>query len=241
MAGEISEAFRGRVIVISPHLDDAVLSLGASIAAATRAGISVTVLTVFAGNEASHAEAGPWDAKSGFSTEADAAGQRRLEDRAACAVVGASTRWLPFADEQYLRGGDERTIGSAVAAEVDGADSVLIPGFPLINPDHRWLVDTLLRRGLPCGQVTLYAEQPYLATSGKMPPAGGVPAGQSSTLAPEGWLRHRPPRLDRRAKHAAILCYRSQLRQLGLGGFGLHLLLWRETVRGGELTARLRS
>ncbi|MDP9436492.1 MAG: PIG-L family deacetylase, partial [Actinomycetota bacterium] len=42
-------AWRGRVAVVSPHLDDAVFSLGASIRGAVRRGTRVEVLTVLAG------------------------------------------------------------------------------------------------------------------------------------------------------------------------------------------------
>ena len=39
----------GRLVVVSPHLDDAVLSLGATLAHAVESGATVEVLTVFAG------------------------------------------------------------------------------------------------------------------------------------------------------------------------------------------------
>ncbi len=51
-----------RVVVVSPHSDDAVLSLGAAIAAWARRGAEVEVLTVFALDPGSHAPAGGWDA-----------------------------------------------------------------------------------------------------------------------------------------------------------------------------------
>src|SRR5690242_11145568 len=85
------------VVVISPHLDDAVLSLGAALSWAARHGARVTVLTVLAGRPDSSTPAGEWDAGSGFGTEGEAATARREEDERACEVLGATPVWLPYA------------------------------------------------------------------------------------------------------------------------------------------------
>jgi len=67
----------GRLVVVSPHLDDAVLSLGATLAHAVESGATVEVLTVFACALGSSAPTDDWDRKSGFTTEGQAAQQRR--------------------------------------------------------------------------------------------------------------------------------------------------------------------
>src|SRR5213080_853986 len=99
------EELEGRVVVVSPHLDDAVLSLGAALARAARRGGAVTVLTVLAGDPASETPAGEWDSQAGFATAGEAARARREEDRRACALLGVEPVWLPFSDHQYDRGG----------------------------------------------------------------------------------------------------------------------------------------
>ena len=76
------EALPERVVVVSPHLDDAVLSLGGAISRASRAGAHVTVLTVLAGDSDSSEPAGSWDRRAGFETEADATRGRREIGRA---------------------------------------------------------------------------------------------------------------------------------------------------------------
>jgi len=92
-----SEPLRGRVVVVSPHLDDAVLSLGATIARAARAGAQVHALTVFAyGDE--DLPVAPWDAECGFRSAGHARSVRREEDARGCALVGAIPDWLPFYD-----------------------------------------------------------------------------------------------------------------------------------------------
>ena len=61
---------RTRIVVVSPHLDDGVLSLGAWMASQVRAGARVELLTVFACDPESDAPTKGWDARGGFRTEA---------------------------------------------------------------------------------------------------------------------------------------------------------------------------
>ena len=92
------EPLDGDVAVLSPHLDDAILSLGAAISGARG---DVRVVTVFAGDPDSTLAAGEWDSRAGFRTVGEAARARREEDALACADVGARPVWLPFVDDQY--------------------------------------------------------------------------------------------------------------------------------------------
>lgn len=235
-----SSPLQGRVVVVSPHLDDAVLSLGATIAAAARAGAAVEVLSVFCGDPNSQAPAGPWDRKSGFQSEGEASRTRRQEDRDACSILGAIARWLPFGDEQYDRGGDEGQVGAALTTAVDGADVVLIPGWPLENSDHEWLSEILLRTRAQCGRFGLYVEQPYAFYRRER-----VPVSVAASLRPlletiPAWRPLAVSRIDRQLKRQAITAYRSQSRQLGLRFLGVHRLLLHERTQGGEAIAWLR-
>jgi tyrosine-protein kinase Etk/Wzc len=140
---------RGDVVVVSPHLDDAALSLGAAIAAATRAGSRVTVLTVFGGDPNSTEPAGVWDSTYGFSSAADAARGRQTEDTRACELLVATPVWLTFGDMQYGSGADDDGIWRAIDPHLTGRDLVLIPGFPLEHPDHPgFLTRLILQRPL---------------------------------------------------------------------------------------------
>lgn len=205
----------GRVVVVSPHLDDGVLSLGASIASFARQGASVELLTVLACDPESTAPAGGWDRRGGFATEGQSAQARREEDRRACATLGATPVWLPFGSVDYERHGDDTEVRDAVASAVADAELVLLPGYPLTHPDHAWLArllgDALGRR------VALYAEQPYTRRSGAPPPAPGRVAA-NDVFEPVNLT----PR-DRLAKWRAISDYRSQLPLLGM----------RRSLRGG--------
>ncbi len=216
--------------VVSPHLDDAVLSVGASLARAAGRGAEIDVVTVLAGDPgAPDVAPGSWDEAAGFATAAAAAAARREEDRAACELLGARPVWLPYWDRDY---GIERPV-DAVHAELGsalaGADVILVPGWPLWHEDHRWVTEQALsiatdrRRGV-------YVEQPYAMWS--LPPATPPPA-----LRAESWRPLAAGLRNRLAKRRAVAAYRTQLPLLG-ERLNRHLAIW-EARRGGEHLAWL--
>jgi len=202
------------VVVVSPHLDDAVLSLGAAMASWVRAGSAVEVLTILACEPESSSPPGGWDARAGFSSEGDAARSRRVEDAAACGLLGAHPTWLPFGDSDYERHGDDDEVRAAVAEAVGAATTLLLPGSPLSHPDHEWVVRTIADASLGAHRLGFYAEQPYTARSRAGPAtAPWLEVGLGATLT------FQPARLgarDRLAKWRAICAYRSQLPLLAL-------------------------
>jgi LmbE family N-acetylglucosaminyl deacetylase len=203
-----------RIVVVSPHLDDGVLSLGASIASWSRSGATVELLTVLGCDPDSATPAGGWDRRGGFATEGESARARREEDRRACAAIRATPVWLPFGSVDYERHGEEGDVRRAVAAAVDGADVALLPGFPLTHPDHEWLVKTLSTGRIDSSRIALYAEQPYTRRVGVEPE---LPAWVSEAMG--GVSAFEPVRThprDRLAKWRAIRHYRSQLPLLGM-------------------------
>lgn len=234
------ERLSGHVVVVSPHLDDAVLSLAATIARATKSGARVEVLTVFAGDPASDTPAGGWDSRGGFVTEGEAATARRAEDREACSIIGAEPSWLPFGDGDYAQGRDRSEVFAAVAGRLAGADAVLVPGFPLTNPDHAWLAELLLGEALPCARVGLYAEQPYRYMVRGERRRLDVP-GRISPRLPGGIEWMHPARIsDLPLKRRAILAYQSQMPLLGFTAKRrrkLHRMLLDETLHRGEAVA----
>ncbi|MDP9235057.1 MAG: PIG-L family deacetylase [Actinomycetota bacterium] len=227
-----------RVVVLSTHLDDAVLSVGAGLAAMVRRGLDVSVVTVLAGDPNGDAPAGPWDEETGFRTSGEATRARREEDRHACEALGVAPIWFPYNDEQYQRGGSDEEIGQRLLRVLAGADVVLVPGFPLVQQDHAWLAKLAL--SLELHNVGLYAEQPYLEGRGWPTWAGG---GRNPDIAPP-WYPLPATSEDRRTKRAAREAYRSQLvriaRSLGRDWPGLRERMDSvEWGMGGELVAWL--
>ena len=198
----------GRVVAVSPHLDDVVFSLGASLWAASRGGADISVVTVFAGDPSSQGPAGPWDARAGFATAGAAARRRRDEDARACAFVGVEPSWLPFGDLQY---GDTDPDEAWLALEpkLAGADIVLVPGFPLDHGDHRYVTKLVLDRLEGRPRVGLYAEQPYAMISRR---EVRVPESRtSSAIGSVDWQRLSPGPRAWLAKQRALRAYRTQL------------------------------
>jgi len=233
----------GRVVVVSPHLDDAVLSLGAALAAAAARGASLTVLTVFAGGEASATTASRWDALAGFATEGEAVTARRAEDARACGVIGAEPRWLRFSDRPYAEERDEGAVVGEVARAVEDADAVILPGFPLLHLDHRFVTESVLRAGLEGPALGVYAEQPYRFQVRAQRRQPDTDPGLRQILGGElEWTGLRARQRDRLAKWRAVREYGSQLPLLRLAGVrgDLPRVLLHEAVHGGEAIAWIR-
>ena len=96
---------RGPVLAISPHLDDAVMAVGATLAALTETGHSVIICTVFAGEPVPPFSpvASSFHADCGLDDRPVA--RRRAEDIEAAREVGAATVHLSFLDAIYRRDG----------------------------------------------------------------------------------------------------------------------------------------
>jgi LmbE family N-acetylglucosaminyl deacetylase len=130
-----------RLVVVSPHFDDAVLSAGQLIAKHRGA----TVITVMGGqrNAGSYDEVTWWDALGGFQPGEDVVIARRAEDKAALGALGGEQAWLDFADHQYDADGPGKNrpsaeaIADALEAQLDRLEptAVLVP-MGLANPDH---------------------------------------------------------------------------------------------------------
>src|ERR1700735_5468527 len=109
--GLVDDQHLRRIVVVSPHFDDAVL--GAAHILGSYPGS--TVITLIAGWPPAYPpEATDWDACGGFVAGDDVVALRRQEDRAAMDYVGATPVWLEFPDHQYLAK-DQRPRASAVA------------------------------------------------------------------------------------------------------------------------------
>ena len=158
-----AELPHAQIVVVSPHLDDAVLSLGAGIARATSSGAEVRVVTVFAGDPESTGPPTEWDRAGGFASAGEAARTRRQEDARACEAVGAGPVWLPFTDDDHGGESERRAVQEALAEALMDAEVVLMPGYPLAHPDHVRVTRWLLAEPPPQARLALYVEQPYAA------------------------------------------------------------------------------
>jgi LmbE family N-acetylglucosaminyl deacetylase len=210
------------MVVVSPHLDDAVLSAGQAIAGWPGA----TVLTV-----CTHAHETPmstdYDQRSGFSSARQACYCRRREDRAACAVLGASAVHLGMVDGQYGTPLDPLAVaGRLLSALIDIQPAVIVAPLGLVHPDHIAVAEAcrmLLAEGAEA-DWWVYEDQP----SRVLYPESVRDALRSWNRDPVSsltldFLGTAP--LDQ--KEEAVRCYASQLWALDLHAVLCPERLWR--------------
>ncbi len=103
---------KDRLIVVTPHLGDAVLGCGELIGSQPGA----LVITVFAGIPADAYVVSAWDSACGFASPQQAVTTRRREDRAALDQLDAEPCWLGCRDSQYRAAAG--TSAEALEAEI---------------------------------------------------------------------------------------------------------------------------
>jgi LmbE family N-acetylglucosaminyl deacetylase len=144
--GWVEPAELERVVVVSPHLDDAVLSCGQFLTAHP----GTTVVTVFCGFPPTILDPPNWWAQlSGFGPGDDVVAARRDEDRRALGRLGAVPVHLDGFAERDLQPDEPiataEQVSDAIAATLDELDPtmVLIP-MGLANPEHVCVHDAAL-------------------------------------------------------------------------------------------------
>lgn len=138
--------------ILSPHLDDAVLSLGQFMQTEP-----CTVVTVFAGIPEDGLS--DYDASCGFATSAQAMAERREEDRRALLTVGCQNfTQYGLLDQQYEQSTDDEELTAALVPYVT-PDAIVPLG--LGHPDHAQVFRCVINavpRGMP---LFFYEELPY--------------------------------------------------------------------------------
>jgi len=217
MWGALADRDLDRVVVVSPHFDDA--ALGAAHLLASHPG--GTVVTVLGGRPPSYPDpVSAWDAAGGFTAGDDVVAVRREEDRAAMDVLAARPVWLEFADHQYLAP-DDRPDPAEVAPELvralaDARPTAVFLPMGLANPDHVLTHDAGLRaRDALAADGTrplwfCYEDAGYAHLPGLL--AWRVTRLFRGGLWPTPAIVPVTP--DAPTKRAAIGCYRSQLEPL---------------------------
>ncbi len=220
------------VVYLSPHLDDAVLSCGASIRSHTQAGRSVLVTTIFAGSP-SRLDISPLAAElhalwGGF---ADPMAVRRREDRKANRLLGARCCHLNYLDAIYrhdgttfLYGRNEDLFGSLHHSDLElptrVADSILeicSPRKPEVfvplgvgnHVDHQLLRETALILRGRFREIVFYEDYPYVEVPGSLTQALTGVCLDSWTSRIQGFDEECMT-----AKIDAIATYASQIRLL---------------------------
>lgn len=236
-----------RVLAISPHLDDAALSVGATLADFSAQGTDVEVRTLFAGtpHEPLTEVARAFHTRCGLPTDASAVALRRDEDRAAMHELGAHAHHHEFLDAIYRRAPDgqwlcrhhhamfdaqplDQDLLDEVSGEVRRVLHTVDPDLILTcaaigdHIDHRLTTAAVLRAvSNITTPILLWEDLPYAI-------------GRPPTTAPH-LTRPAPPEAWTR-KRRAITCYTTQLRMLWPTDtdWNTQLLAHAETRGGGD-------
>lgn len=205
-----------RLLVVSPHLDDAVLSCGLLLAAHPAA-VVCTVCTAPPRQNMST----DWDRRSGFADAFEAISERKAEDLKALTQLDAHLIHLPFCDVQYRQSPSHDSLVAAFGQtfRTIGPTIVLIP-MGLFHSDHTLVAAACLALLQRVGEAEMYAYEdvPYR----HMP---GVVQTRLAELSKSGNVA-KAAKLVRAAvdpryeqmKQAAIGAYQSQLRAFGPDG-----------------------
>jgi LmbE family N-acetylglucosaminyl deacetylase len=203
----------GRLLVVSPHCDDAVFACGQLLEAHPGS----IVVTVCAGRPPAGASLTEWDEAAGFQSGDDVMGIRRREDRAALTLLAAHPIWLEFCDSQYRQSPSIEAVMETLHDAVCAFDveTIVLP-LGLFHSDHLLTHQATLmlrRRHVHCSWY-LYADALYRRLPGLTERRLEECASTGLRLQPATFpidpLSHR--------KHAAVQCYRSQLRALSMPG-----------------------
>lgn len=216
-----------RVLAVSPHLDDAALSVGATLAELAAHGVEVHVVTLFAGapTEPLSAVARTFHHHCGLPQGAAAVAVRIEEDRAAMDELGARAQHRGFLDAIYRRAPDgswlcghdqamfddlpldQDTLLGELSGEVNRTLADVVPDLVLTcaaignHIDHR-LTTAAVRNAVHGSEIQtlLWEDLPYAINR---PPATTTPPPAPIT-SPQAWHR----------KWRAIACYTTQVRTL---------------------------
>src|SRR4051812_42123911 len=127
-------------LVISSHLDDAVLSAGQFLAGRP----DTTVATVFAGFPPEDVTLTPYDRLCGFSSSKDAIAVRREEDREALAYLKAKPIHLEHLDGQYGKQSRKAIVADLQRLINEVMPEVVLAGLGLVHPDHELVREAVI-------------------------------------------------------------------------------------------------
>jgi LmbE family N-acetylglucosaminyl deacetylase len=160
------------IIVLSPHYDDAVLSLGGLLAKHVHPAVVATFFTALP----TQATSTPWDARSGFSSSNDAIPARIQENTQALRMLGAEIKDFGYQDYQYRQhaSSTEAELQQEIAQDIQAlvasygdknvevyAPSIFLPD--ITHPDHALLHRAFkdVAEQYPKKNITFYYYEDY--------------------------------------------------------------------------------
>jgi len=192
-----------KLLLVSPHFDDAILSAGQFMAERP----DTEVVTIFGGMPPSPEKVvTAYDTKCGFKNAQDAVSERRRENDAATALLHATKIDFDFPDGQYGIETTEQQIAEVLQRLVDGQDyeGIYAP-IGLGHPDHVKVANAVLslKTDLP---IILWEDIPIRITEPELVPERlaelNIPYKPSRTITDKARMAN---------KVRALMCYSSQI------------------------------
>lgn len=212
-------------VILSPHLDDAVLSCWHLLCGPGEVG----VINVFAGSPPPGTGPTWWDRLTGATDSVARMAERRAEDREAFAIAGRTAIDLDFLDGQYEPA--DQSVSDIVAKlhELIDPDTVVYAPAALgDHGDHEQVRSAALALAANGLTVRLYADHPHAVQRGwpawisgtDTQAARDVAAHWDQRLGEVGLSPARPAlhhldAVERERKLKAVSAYRTQVRALG--------------------------
>jgi LmbE family N-acetylglucosaminyl deacetylase len=210
-------------VILSPHLDDAVLSCWHLLTQPD----DVAVINVFAGVPSGLLAPAWWDEFTGASDSAERVRERIEEDRNALAVAGRTAVNLGFLDEQYRP--NDQPLGpltEQIERLLEPGDQIYAPAAFANHTDHALVRSAALALRADGFEVSLYADLPHATVRGWPAWVSGRNGPVSKDLAGALWDRvlaatgavapevHHLDDASHARKLAAVEMYGTQLRAL---------------------------
>lgn len=191
-----------KVLLVSPHFDDAILSAGQFMAERP----DTVVVTVFAGLPLTPDNVHtPYDEKCGFKDARDAVGERVRENNAACGILNASCVNLDFPDSQYNNTNTVEKIRDSLQELINEQwfEAIYAP-IGLDHPDHKMVTEAVMQLDFP-RSITLWEDLPIRVLD---------PLEANKRVLELGLKEYRQPATTHEKianKMRALACYTSQM------------------------------
>jgi LmbE family N-acetylglucosaminyl deacetylase len=202
----------GKMVAISPHLDDAVFGCGSLLSG----GYCTAVVTVFAGIPTEDPRSTPWDRACGFADPQEAVIRRRTEDGNALELLDVRPVWMRFLDRQYGPSAPVEEIAAELRQllERERPQTVLAP-MGLFHSDHELAHEACLQVRAQTGGLRWIAYEDALYRRRR-----GLLQSRLTQLLSHG-IAATPVHLEPggTGKAQAVQCYASQLRAFGPAAF----------------------
>lgn len=234
---------RRPAVILSPHLDDAVLSCWHLLCGPGE----VSVINVFAGSPPPGSGAYWWDRITGATDSVTRMEERRAEDREAMAIAERTATSLDFLDEQYEPPGQSvPEITTRLRDLIDSDAIVYAPAALGESDDHERVRGAALELAASGQAVRLYADHPHAVRLGWPAWVNGTATMSGSGVA-EHWAQrldevgltrprpdvHHLDAAEQERKLRAVSAYRTQIPALGstfgeIEGFPVfpHEIVW---------------